>query len=85
MIKDVPKGLSQPLEGFLQSVRLALTATQVTTLKEYTVSELNNLTASNYENALVRCSNGNAGADCLAYCNGRAWFVVELGDRVAIS
>jgi hypothetical protein len=34
---------------------------------------------------LVRCSNGNAGAACVAMSTGSAWVVIALGSPVAIA
>lgn len=53
-------------------------------LPVYTYQELKALTPANYAGVLVRCSNGHAGFECLAYCNGRAWKVIELGASISL-
>lgn len=52
-------------------------------LPSYTVQELNTLNAREYDGYLARCSNGNAGAECLVFCNGRTWNIIELGAVIA--
>lgn len=84
-IPDIPDNIGPSMSGFLRAVKNKLEATEELCLKNYTVQQLNNLTASNYSGRLVRCTNGNAGSECLAYCNGYAWYVVELGSKVSIS
>jgi len=51
----------------------------------HTVQELQALTAKNHTGYLVRCSNGNAGDECLAYCDGFKWVVVALGARISLT
>jgi hypothetical protein len=49
-----------------------------------TVAELNaDYPASSWANALVYCTNGNAGSACLAVSNGTAWKVVALGATIS--
>jgi hypothetical protein len=85
MIPDVPEKIGIDLKEFLTAVKTVLDNPEVLNLESYTVQELSSLLARNYENKVVVCSNGNAGAECLAYCNGRAWHVISLGDRISIS
>lgn len=54
-------------------------------LPVYTVQALEALTAKNYEGHIVRCSNGNAGAECLAYCNGRRWKMIPVDNYISLT
>ena len=46
-------------------------------LQSFTVAQLvGDMAAANRPGALVYCSNGSAGAACIAYSNGTAWKVV---------
>ncbi len=51
----------------------------------YTYQELSSLTASLYTGYLVRCSNGDSGDECLAYCDGFNWKVIALGSNISLS
>ena len=66
-----------------RSVKSRLDAILPARLPGYTVQELNTLDAREYDGYLVRCTNGNSGAECLAFCNGRTWNVIELGSVIA--
>lgn len=56
------------------------------TLSSYTVAELtDDYPASSHPNAIVYCSNGDAGSPCLAVSNGTAWKRIALGATVAAS
>lgn len=49
-----------------------------------TVAQLNaNYPASSWANGLVVCSNGNAGARCLALSDGTNWKVIALGATIS--
>lgn len=50
-------------------------------LKSYTVATLP--AASTYPSYVVHCSNGNAGAPCLAVSNGSSWLRIPLGAAVS--
>lgn len=52
-------------------------------LPTYTVAQLAAFSATTYAGALVRCSNGNAGADCLALASGGSWLRIPLGAAVS--
>lgn len=54
-------------------------------LPVYTFQQLKEVSPEMYPNCMVVCSNGDAGVECLAYSNGRAWFVVTIGNRITIS
>ena len=53
------------------------------TLSSYTVAGLPAVAA--HKGRLVHVSNGNAGAECLAYSNGTSWLRVVFGAAVATS
>ena len=84
-LPDVPDKLDQALKEFLQAVISILETAEEVQLKTYSVQELNSLTAKNHAYQVVRCTNGDAGDECVAYCNGFAWYVLELGSKVARS
>ena len=52
-------------------------------LPTYTVAGLP--VAADNAGRIVRCSNGNAGAACLAVSNGTSWLRVVFGAAVAVS
>lgn len=53
-------------------------------LPSFTVAELTDTyLAASYANHIVYCSNGNAGAKCLAVSDGSAWKVVALGATIS--
>lgn len=51
------------------------------TLDSYAVADLPD--AADYEGKMIHCSDGNAGAACLAYSDGADWLRVLLGAAVA--
>lgn len=53
------------------------------TLDTFAVADLPD--AADYAGKLVHLSDGNAGAECLAFSNGTAWKVVTLGAAPAAS
>lgn len=81
-LPDVPDRTGKKFD---EAVKMRLETKLPYFLPSYTVQEIAVLAPANFSGALVRCSNGDAGSECLAFCNGRAWFVVELGSRVSIS
>lgn len=52
-------------------------------LIELTVAELAAYPAAAWKNGVVVCSNGNAGARCLAVSDGSNWLRVALGAAVS--
>ena len=52
-------------------------------LADYSVAELPSASAN--PQAIVYCSNGDAGSPCLAVSNGTSWLRVALGAAVAAS
>jgi hypothetical protein len=52
-------------------------------LPTYTVAALP--AAASNTGRIVRCSNGNAGAACLAVSNGTSWLRVVFGTAVAVT
>lgn len=79
--------------GFTFAVTTAGVAGTVTsdvvgtvTLPSYTVAELVGIdpTAAANIGKWVHCSNGAAGSECMAYCNGTSWLRVLLGAAVAV-
>jgi len=82
---DLPDVPERPGDDFDRAVFERLAYAHPMRLPTYTVQELNSLTAGLYEGYIVRCSNGDAGDPCLAYCNGRVWKVISLGDTIALS
>ena len=57
--KDFDKAIKERFETIVP-IRLPL----------YTFRELSDVKPQPYEGSMVRCSNGNAGEECIAYCNG---------------
>jgi hypothetical protein len=51
----------------------------------YTYQELITVNAGLWNGYIVRCSNGDAGDECLAYCDGFNWKVIQLGSNIALS
>jgi hypothetical protein len=49
----------------------------------FTVAQLATMTDAKYDGCIVRCSNGNAGAACLAVRQGASWLRVVFGAAVA--
>jgi len=81
-IPDVP---NRPGNSFDKRVKERLETVLPAKLPVYSYQQLSKLNVNSYAGTLVVCSNGNAGNECLAYCNGRAWFAVSLGNRISIS
>ena len=81
-IPDIPK---RDGAEFDKAIKERLTVAVPIELPIYTAQVLQSMTPSVYPHHIVACSNGDAGGECVAYCNGRAWFVVALGNRIAMS
>ena len=73
-----------PKDEFSRAVKTKLEAFEPVKLPSYTTQQLNDTTPSMYSGYLVRCSNGNSGAECLAFCNGFKWLLVELGSEISL-
>jgi hypothetical protein len=84
-LPDIPENLPEGLGDFLQVLKNKLETPEEIQLKTYSVQELESLTAKNYAYRVVRCTNGDAGAECIAYCDGFAWYAIELKAKVARS
>ena len=84
-IIDIPDVPERTGSDFDRAVRERLTSEHTSKLPVFTTQYLNTLTASLYRGHLVRCSNGDAGSECLAYCDGFNWKVIQLGSNVSIS
>jgi hypothetical protein len=78
---DVPARIGS---DFDRAVRERLTSAHPVNLPSFTVQQLEVLTPRLYEGYLVKCSNGDGGGECLAYCDGFNWKVVELGGNIAL-
>jgi hypothetical protein len=70
---------------FDHAVKERLISAQPVKLSIFTYQQLTELDERLYAGYLVRCSNGDAGAECLAYCDGFNWKVVDLGSNIALS
>lgn len=81
-IPDVP---NREGEIFDKAVKERMETRVPAELPVFTYQELSALTASLYQGDLVRCSNGDAGDECLAYCDGFNWKVIALGSNIALS
>lgn len=68
--------------GVLNPVQIG-NASQLT--GSLTVAQLATYNATTYAGSIVRCSNGNAGAACLAIAEGGSWLRVPLGAAVSAS
>jgi len=84
-IVDIPDVPDRAGSDFDRAVREKLTSAQPVELPIYTAQQLNALTASIWRGHIVRCSNGDAGSECLAYCTGFNWKVIELGGNISLS
>lgn len=84
-IIDIPEVPNRDGNEFDRSVRNKLTSAQPVKLPEFTYQELTALTARVWEGYIVRCSNGDAGDECLAYCDGFNWKVIDLGSSISLS
>lgn len=84
-IGNIPAGIDRGLQVFLMSIKTYLETTQASELPVYTAEQLNSTTAKINTGKLVRCSNGDTGSECLAYCDGFNWKVVQLGNTVSSS
>ena len=82
-IPAVPVDVNPGLLRFLQAIKVRFDTVQSTELPVYTTEELKATVARLHTGKLVRCSNGNAGAECLAYCDGLNWKIIELGATVS--
>jgi hypothetical protein len=87
VISQIPDvyGASPSLAAFIRAVKTRLTGAQPVKLPVYTTEQLNAETARLHEGKIVRCSNGNAGSECLAYCDGLNWKIIELGGDISSS
>ena len=84
-IVDIPEPAPRPGNDFDRAVKEKLTSAQPVKLPVLTVQQLNALTARAFEGYLVRCSNGDAGDECLAYCTGQKWVVIQLGSKISLT
>lgn len=84
MIKTIaiPDAPNREGNDFDKAVKESLETVLPLKLPIYTAQHLQGLVASQYTGVIVRCSNGNSGVECLAYCNGKIWRVIELGNRI---
>jgi hypothetical protein len=73
-----------PKDEFSRAVRTKLEAFEPVRLPSYTVQQLNDTTPSMYSGYLVRCSNGNSGAECLAFCDGFKWKIIDIGNEISL-
>ena len=65
-----------------RALGLVPTLDNALTLPTHTTAELEALTAAEHAGTLVRCADGDAGAECLAFCDGTGWFRISLGAPV---
>lgn len=72
-------------KGFASAVKARLETQTPVELPVYTVQHLNTLTTRNYAGTLVRCSNGDSGSECLAFCDGFNWRVIALGSNISLT
>jgi len=84
-IIDIPDAPSRSGSHFDRAVKEKLDSAQPVKLPIFTTQQLNSLTARLFAGYIVRCSNGDAGDECIAYCNGFTWKVLQLGDNIALS
>lgn len=84
-IIDIPETPKRDGSDFDRAVREKLTSAQPVKLPSFTVQDLEDLTPRVWSGYLVRCSNGDAGDPCLAYCDGVSWKKIALGTKVTIS
>ena len=84
-IIDIPDAPERDGKEFDEAVRERLVSPHAVKLPVFTFQQLQDLTPSHYTDYIVKCSNGDAGSECLAYCDGFNWKVVQLGSNIALS
>lgn len=77
------KGSVLQLQDYLSANPEAPTAP--VQLVSYSVAELAAMLPASYTNSVVYCTNGNAGAACLAVSNGSSWLRIAFGAAVSAS
>lgn len=83
-IIDIPDVPERDGNDFDESVKERLTSAHPVKLPIYTVQQLNLLTPITFKGYIVRCSNGDAGAECVTYCDGFNWKVITLGSNISL-
>ena len=81
-IPDIP---NRPGTEFDRAVKERLEIPFPVKLPIYTVQKLQTLTAKLYPGHIVRCSNGDAGDECLAYCTGQKWVAIQLASKISLT
>lgn len=84
-IIDIPDVPIRDGDDFDRAVKERLISEHPSLLPIFTVQQLDALTARLFKGYLVRCSNGNAGAECLAYCDGFNWQIVALAGNISLT
>ena len=88
-IIDLPEAPDRSMEQsgneFDRAVKERLTSSHPVKLPVFTVQYLEGLTARSFKGYIVRCSNGDAGDECLAYCTGQNWKVIQLADKISMT
>jgi hypothetical protein len=73
-----------PNNEFDRAVKTRLESFCPVKLPVYSYQKLQETSPSLYAGYLVRCSNGNSGGECLAYCDGFNWRVVQVGANISL-
>lgn len=73
-----------PNNEFDRAIKTRLEAHYPVKLPVYSYQQLKDTNPSRYSGFLVRCSNGNAGAGCLAFCDGFKWRIIEIGVEISL-
>lgn len=81
-VPEVPKRTGRLFDT---AVKEWIESPQPVELPVYSYQQLIDLTPRRYPNTIVVCSNGDAGDECLAYCDGFNWRVVALGSNISLS
>ena len=83
ILPNPPETKDANLNSFLWAIKNRLESPYPLHLGSHSVGELNALSKRQFANHVVSCSNGNAGDECLAYCDGFNWYVIELGSEIS--
>lgn len=73
-----------PNNEFDRAVKTKLESFEPARLPVYSYQQLKEVNPRLYSGYLVRCSNGNSGSECLAFCDGFKWKIIEIGVEISL-
>lgn len=83
-MRILTKSLPEATTEFEKAVKDFLENQHPARVPIYTYQDLIAANPRNYSGYIVRCINGDAGDECLAYCDGFTWQVVELKGKISL-